>query len=107
MGKVITYKQEGPKGIFSQIKLNNGDRVLISIAKGEIKIFKLKFFGLVPTSTIWQYPSLHEFFDLTQKNGYDDMPLDVLVNKVKNFDSIVQMQTELNNFITNLNLDKK
>jgi len=107
MGKIITYKQEGPKGIFSQIKLNNGDRVLISIAKGEIRIFKLKFFGLIPASTVWLYPSLHEFFDLTQKNGYDDMPLDVLVNKVKFFDSITQLQTELNDFITDLNSDKK
>ncbi|MBU0670920.1 hypothetical protein KKF29_02055 [Patescibacteria group bacterium] len=107
MGKIITYKQEGARGIFSQIKLNNGDRVLISIAAGEIKIFKMKFLGLVPGSTIWQYPSLHKFFELTQENGYEDMPLDVLVNKVKNFDSIDQLQRELSNFITNLKSNKQ
>ena len=107
MGKIITYKQEGPDGIFSQIKLNNGERVLISIAASEIKIFKMKFLGMIPIGTIWEYPSLQEFYELTEKGGYDEMPLDLLVNQVKNFDSVVQLQEELNKFIVSLKSNKE
>lgn len=107
MGKIITYKNEGTKGVFSQIKLDSGERVLISIAADEIKIFKLKFFGVIPSGTIWKYPDLFGFFDLLQANGSSEHPLDVLVEKVKNFNSVVQLQNELNNFVTNLEKNKK
>lgn len=107
MGKVITYKNEGAKGVFSQIKLDSGERVLISIAANEIKIFKLKFFGAIPSATIWEYPNLYEFFDLLTANGYSEHPLDVLVEKVKNFNSIGHLQNELNNFVQNLEKNKK
>lgn len=107
MGKIITYKNEGVKGVFSQVKLNRGERVLISIAANEIKIFKLKFFGSIPSRTIWEYPDLFEFFDLLQSNSYSEHPLDVLVSKVKNFDSTVQLQEELNKFVVSLKLNKK
>jgi len=53
MGKIITYKDEGTKGVYSQIKLKSNDRVLISIGDGVVKIYKLGFRGLIPTSTIW------------------------------------------------------
>ena len=97
MGRIITYKNEGDKGIFSQIKLDSGERVLISITANKIKIFKLKFFGVIPVKTIWKYPA----------NGFSENPLDVLVEKVKKFNSIVQLQNELNNFVANLEKNKK
>jgi hypothetical protein len=97
MGKIITYKNEDVKGVFSQIKLDSGERVLISITANEIKIFKLKFFGVIPVKTIWKYPV----------NDFSEHPLDVLVEKVKNFNSIVQLQNELNNFVANLEKNKK
>lgn len=102
MSQIITYKNEGVKGVFSQIKLDSGERVLISIAANEIKIYKLKFFGVIPSGTIWEYPDLFGFFNLLQANGYSGHPLDVLVEKVKFFDSIVHLQNKLNNFVANL-----
>ena len=107
MGKIITYKNEGAKGVFSQIRLDNGERVLISIAADEIKILKLRLFGYIPSSTIWEFPDLFEFFDLLQRNGYSKHPLDILVNKVKNFSSIRQLQEKLDKFTKNLELSKE
>lgn len=107
MGKIITYKNEGAKGVFSQIKLDNGERVLVSIAADEIKIFKLKFFGYMPSSTVWKFPDLFEFFNLLQQNGYSEHPLDVLVNKVKNFSSIRQLQEKLDKFTEGLELSNE
>ncbi len=107
MSKIITYKNEGTKGVFSQIKLDSGERVLISIAANEIKIFKLKFFGAIPSGTVWEYPDLFGFFDLLTTNGYSGHPLDVLVEKVKNFNSIDHLQTELKNFVNILEKNKK
>lgn len=102
MGKVITYRNEGAKGIFSQIKLDNGDRVLISIAADEVKIFKMKFFGMIPGETIWEYPDLFRFAELLTNNGYEGHPLDFLVEKVQNFSSTEQLINELNSCIVDL-----
>jgi len=53
MGKIITYKNEGRKGVFCQIKLDNGERILISLAVSSILIFKLGLLGFKPTKMIW------------------------------------------------------
>jgi hypothetical protein len=107
MGKIINYKKAGAEGVFSQIQLDNKEKVLISIAADEIKIFKLKFFGFFPTETVWEYPNLFEFFDLLLANGIGKHPLDVLVEKVVVFKSIVQLQSDLDNFVENLRANKK
>jgi len=107
MGNIVTYKNEGRKGVFSQIKLNNGERVLISIAANEIKIYKVVLGGLVPSKTIWSFPDLFKFLDLIQKNNYFGHPLDVLVKKVKDLDSIVQVQEELSSFVASLESNQK
>ena len=102
MGKIITYKNEGTKGVFSQIELNKKERVLISIAANEIKIFKLKFFGSIPGKTIWNYPDLFQFVDLLFKDGRESHPLDVLVDIAKDCASIEQLQNTLDKFISNI-----
>ncbi len=106
MSQVITYKNEGVKGVYSQIKLDSGERVLLSIAANEIKIFKLKFFGTMPSQTVWEFSDLFQFADLLQKNGYSAHPLDVLVEKVKDYSNIGQLQKELKNFVTELESKK-
>ncbi len=102
MGEVITYKNEGAKGIFSQIKLDSGERVLISIAADEVKIFKQKFFGVIPGKTIWQFSDLYKLAKSLQDNRYDDQLLDILVNQVKEYNSIVDLQKGLDEFISKL-----
>lgn len=57
MSKVVTYSNN-PKGKFCQIKLDDGKRILISIAQPGIKIFKLGFFGTIPVATIFEISTL-------------------------------------------------
>lgn len=52
MGKIITYKNS-PSGKFCQIKYEDGNRILISLAQTGIRISKLKWAGLVPSKIIF------------------------------------------------------
>ena len=66
MGEVITYANNDHM-CFCQIKLQNGERILISIASAptpSIKIVKLGLLGLLPKQTIWEY-------NPTMAGGYD------------------------------------
>jgi hypothetical protein len=66
MGKVVTYANNKYQ-CFCQIKLDNGERVLISIANAptpSVKLRKLGFLGLWPLQTIWEY-------NPTMAGGYD------------------------------------
>lgn len=66
MGKVVTYANNKYQ-CFCQIKLDNGERVLISIASAptpSVKLMKLGFFGIWPVQTIWEY-------NPTMAGGYD------------------------------------
>jgi hypothetical protein len=66
MSKVITYANSKHL-CYCQIKLDSGERVLISIAtapKPSVQIKKLCFFGLWPIQTIWEY-------NPTMAGGYD------------------------------------
>ena len=57
MGKVVTYGNSKYK-CFCQIKLDSGERLLISIVNiptPSVKLMKLRFFGLCPVQTIWEY----------------------------------------------------
>ncbi len=102
MGQIITYKNEGVSGVFSQIKFDNGERILVSIANDEIKIFKLILGGSIPAKTIWHYPNLYKFVELLFKKGVSDHPLDLLVNKLITYNSISEVQNGLDNFIIEL-----
>ncbi len=51
MGKVIAYISD-ERRCFCQLKLDSGERILISIAQS-IKIMKLAFGGTIPIKTIW------------------------------------------------------
>lgn len=59
MGQVITYKNNALM-CFCQIRFENGDRILISIASKPtptIAVVKLGLLGLRPKETIWSYSS--------------------------------------------------
>jgi hypothetical protein len=47
----VTYRNDGTR-CFCQVRLDSGERILISAAKGEIKLMKLGFGGTVPLKTI-------------------------------------------------------
>ena len=57
MSRVVTYANNKYL-CYCQIKLDSGERVLISIAsapKPSVQLKKLSFFGLWPVQTIWEY----------------------------------------------------
>jgi hypothetical protein len=66
MGEVVTYANNKVQ-CFCQIKLESGERILVSIAAAptpSVKIMKLGFFGLIPIQTIWEH-------NPTMTGGYD------------------------------------
>ena len=66
MSKVVTYANNKYL-CYCQIKLDSGERVLVSIASATtpcVKIKKLVFLGMLPIHTIWEY-------NPTMAGGYD------------------------------------
>ena len=57
MSEVIVYANSVLRS-YCQIKLDSGERVLISILsnrKAGVKVMKLSLFGFWPTATLWEY----------------------------------------------------
>lgn len=54
MSKIVTYSNK-PTGKYCQIKLDDGNRILISISKTGIKVYKL-LFGFIPIRSIINLP---------------------------------------------------
>ena len=83
MSEIITYSNS-PSGKYCQIKFDHGKRILVSLTRTEIKIFKMKFLGSVPGDTIFEITTLDLFSNkyksarekLTEKSTALDM-LDV------------------------------
>jgi hypothetical protein len=91
MTKVVTYKA----GAFCQLKLDSGERVLISCAQTGIQIMKLALGGLIPSRTIFSW-SISEvrlvaeiFADINSPNEH---PLDAIKNKLINCKSIAEIE---------------
>jgi len=62
MSEIINFSDRKPTGTFSQIKLNDGKRILVSLTQTEIAIFKLAFGGIIPTGKIFKH-DISEFLD--------------------------------------------
>ncbi|MHB1076909.1 hypothetical protein [Thiobacillus sp.] len=91
IAEVVTYKQ----GASSQLKLPNGERILISCAQTGIKIFKLALGGLIPTRTIAEWPisqldsAIEIFADETVPTQH---PLDTIKNRLLTCQSINEIE---------------
>lgn len=94
MGEVVNYKE----GRYCQLKLDSGERILISIAQSGIKIVKLSFGGLIPTSTIWNCSiadvrkAINLFVDQEELLIH---PLDAIKGKLIDFKSIADVKSFL------------
>lgn len=53
MAEIQTFQDGTSMGTFSQIKLDDGNKILISLTQTEIAIFKIGFFG-TPKGTLWK-----------------------------------------------------
>lgn len=99
MAQVVTYKNEPPERMYCQLKLDSGERILISIAHSGIRISKLGFGGRLRTSTIWKCKrdEIREAFELFAD---PDKPLtstlDAIKDKLIDFESIADVKGFLN-----------
>lgn len=62
MSEIINFSDRTPRGTFSQIKLHDGKRILVSFTQTEISILKLAFGGIIPTGCIFKH-DMSEFLD--------------------------------------------
>ena len=94
MSKVITYEE----GSFSQIKLDSGERIMLSVAQTGMVIFKMRFFGLVPGPKIaeWSTQDLSRFMLLFGGAPQNQTPFKNTVDKLSSFDSIQSLRAFLN-----------
>ncbi|OGY41286.1 MAG: hypothetical protein A2Y67_00580 [Candidatus Buchananbacteria bacterium RBG_13_39_9] len=97
MAKIITYKNEGARGVFCQLQLDSGERILISIAQSGVKIFKLGFMGVFPMKTIWESSSVEKMVKIFVNSQTQDMsPLDAVIKKLENCKNIEQILEKIN-----------
>jgi len=61
MSEIINFYDRTPKGTFSQIKLDDGKRILVSFTQKELAIFKLTL-GAIPVGKIFKH-DISEFLD--------------------------------------------
>jgi len=67
MAEIQTYQDGTPRGTFSQIKLDDGNKIMISLTQTEIAIFKVGFLG-IPKGTLWKQ-DMNTFLDLIYPEG--------------------------------------
>jgi len=94
MSEIINFSDRKPSGTFSQIKLDDGKRILVSFTQTEIAILKLAFGGMIPTGSIFKH-DIGEFLDFfcvrVKQIGINGSLLQVVVDYIlpcKNMDEV-------------------
>ena len=54
MSEVVTYRNEPGRAAFCQIRLDSGERVVISVVDMEVKIVGQRLGGRLPAATLWR-----------------------------------------------------
>ena len=67
MAEIQTYQDGTPRGTFSQIKLDDGNKIMVSLTQTEIAIFKVGFLG-IPKGTLWKQ-DMDSFLDVIYPQG--------------------------------------
>lgn len=106
LSKIIAYKNDKYR-CFCQIKLNSGERILISIAgtpTPSIKVSKLALWGFIPIQTIWEYnPKMASGYEAYARNIFymfgnpesQKHPLDAIIDALMLCDSIEEVRLTL------------
>jgi hypothetical protein len=90
MSEIVTYKNAGTSGVYAQIRLDSGERLLLSMAQTGFRVSKL-LLGVIPTQTVWDILA-----KLTDQADPMKHPLDVAIMKVKGCGSIDEVKGTLN-----------
>ena len=96
MSEVITFSDGTPSGTFSQIRLDDGKRILVSFTQTEIAIMKLALGGTIPSGSIFKH-DISEFLDFfcvrVEQIGINGSLLEAVVKYIlpcKNMDEVVE-----------------
>lgn len=94
MSDIINFSDRKPSGTFSQIRLDDGKRILVSLSQTEIAIMKLAFGGMIPTGNIFKH-DISEFLDFfcvrVKQIGINGSLLEAVVEYIlpcKNMDEV-------------------
>ena len=95
MAQVVTYKNQPPGKMYCQLKLDSGERILVSIADSGIRISKLGFGGRFRTGTIWkcgrdEIREAYKLFEDPEKPI--DSTLDAIKDRLSSFKSIADVK---------------
>lgn len=90
VAEIQTFQDSTPMGTFSQIKLDDGNKIFISLTQTEIVIFKVGFFG-IPKGTIWK-EDIYKFLDIIYPECPDSKEADKSVLEIA-VDLATQCQT--------------
>jgi len=96
MAQITTYKNDYSRGVYSQLKLDGGDKIFISIAMTSVKVSKLNFLNF-PTTTIWESTNISEAKQkFMGSSGADSFGLlNAVIRYLDNCNSIEEVKVKL------------
>lgn len=106
MSEVINFSDRKQSGTFSQIKLDDGKRILVSFTQTEIAILKLVFGGIIPTGNIFKH-NISEFLDFfcvrVKQIGVNGSLLEAVVEYILPSKNMEEVAAKLNTVINGHN----
>lgn len=105
MTQIQTFQDGTTRGTFSQIKLDDGNKILISLTQTEIAILKVGFLG-IPKGTLWK-EDIDGFLDVIYPQGpaskdTSKSVLEISVNLVMQCKTIEEVREKFNKLINSL-----
>jgi len=99
MSEIINFSDRKPAGTFSQIKLDDGKRILVSFTQTELAVFKLAFGGMIPVGNIFKH-DISEFLDFfcvrVKQIGINGSLLQAVVDYILPCKNIDEVAAKLN-----------
>ena len=93
MADIVTYVEQR----YSMMKLDSGERIMLSVSQSGIAIYKMRFLGLVPGPKIaeWLPQDLDRYVDLFGGEHSSGSPFRFAVEKLASFHSIKDLRAYL------------
>ncbi|MGH2713030.1 MAG: hypothetical protein ACRDM7_03935 [Thermoleophilaceae bacterium] len=73
MSYVVKRVAAGPAGMWSRVKLDSGDQVMVSMARHEVKLLKMKWGGLWPGEALATLDAFALVNQWNLRTGYDPL----------------------------------